>query len=351
MPVRRKVKLRCSDPIRIGHGGTFSRMPQTGLVRLRPKRLDCPMKPQRDAGLRDPVRDDRVLRFRLAEAPLVRPLVIAAMGLGVVLVSPAMASASPPDHGTFSSHEVFVDSEVCAPEGFPVNVVEDEVSTFRVFFDRTGEIAFIAVHVDYRAVISANGHTIVERDRWKDTFYPDGTARTVGNTVHIQGVGPGLVQHDAGQIVFSSDGSVAAIHGPHPQFSARRSALRCCRSDHSDQTGPDGGCRVARTATPAPRAHVSRRPPMRLRCDRSCRAMSAHAEERTLAPLHLGDSGPESAKRTDTSRMSNADRNVSAQSGFTSESVWTFNCTATPRLCGNSSHRLASSSQLDARAL
>ena len=134
------------------------------------------------------------------------------------MVAPSTASASPPDHGTFSSHEVFVDSEVCAPEGFSVDVVEDEVSRFRVFFDRTGSVSFVAVHVDYRAVISANGHTIVERDKWKDTFYADGTARTVGDTVHIQGAGPGLVQHDAGQIIFNSDGSVAAIQGPHPQF-------------------------------------------------------------------------------------------------------------------------------------
>ena len=71
---------------------------------------------------------------------------------------------------------------------------------------RTQAVAFVAVHVDYRAVISANGHTIVERDKWMDTYYPDGSARTVGNTVHIQGPGPGLVQHDAGQIVFGPDG-------------------------------------------------------------------------------------------------------------------------------------------------
>jgi hypothetical protein len=50
-----------------------------------------------------------------------------------------------------------------------------------------------------------------------DVFYLDGTARRVGDTVHIQGP-DGFVQHDAGQIVFNADGSVAAIHGPHPQF-------------------------------------------------------------------------------------------------------------------------------------
>jgi hypothetical protein len=132
--------------------------------------------------------------------------------------APAAAWAAPPDHGTFSSHEVFVDSDVCAPEGFPVNVVQDEVKSYRVFFDRSGEVASVSVHVDYRAVISANGHTIVERDKWTDIYNADGTARKVGDSVHIQGPGGGLVQHDAGQIVFNADGSVAAIHGPHPQF-------------------------------------------------------------------------------------------------------------------------------------
>ena len=144
---------------------------------------------------------------------------LAAVGVATLVVAPATAWASPPDHGTFAIHEVFVDSEVCAPEGFSVDVTEDEVQSFQVFFDRTGAVASIAVHVDYRAVISANGHTIVERDKWTDTLNPDGTTRgTVGNTVHIQGPGPGLVQHDAGQIVFGADGSVQAVHGPHPQF-------------------------------------------------------------------------------------------------------------------------------------
>jgi hypothetical protein len=148
--------------------------------------------------------------------------VLRAAGLSTIVVAaavsaPAAASAAPPDHGTVTSHDVFVDSDVCAPEGFSVHVVEDEVNTFRVFFDRSGDVKFVSVHVDYRAVITANGHTIVERDRWKDTFYADGTARTVGNTVHIEGPA-GMVQHDAGQIVFDANGNVTAIHGPHPQF-------------------------------------------------------------------------------------------------------------------------------------
>jgi hypothetical protein len=66
------------------------------------------------------------------------------------------------------------------------------------------------------ATIIANGKTIQERDTWSDFLYPDGS-RTVGNTVHFQGPG-GIVQHDAGQLVFDTDGNVVAIHGPHPQF-------------------------------------------------------------------------------------------------------------------------------------
>ena len=99
-----------------------------------------------------------------------------------------------------------------------MHVVEDEATKFRVFFDRSGDVARVSVHTDYRAVIRANGHTIVERDKFMEAFNDvDGTMRTVGDTVHIQGPA-GMVQHDAGQIVFNADGSVAAIHGPHPQF-------------------------------------------------------------------------------------------------------------------------------------
>jgi len=92
----------------------------------------------------------------------------------------------------------------------------DENNAFQVHFDRVGDVAFLAVHVSYRAVISANGRTIVERDRWTDTFYPGGGSRSVGLTVHGQGP-HGIVQRDAGQLVFGSDGSVVAIHGPHPR--------------------------------------------------------------------------------------------------------------------------------------
>src|SRR5262249_146233 len=147
------------------------------------------------------------------DARLILAAGFSAIVVAAAVSAPVAASASPPDHGTLRSHQVFVDHEVCAPEGFSVHVVQDEVNRFRLFFDRSGDVTRVNVHTDYRAVISANGHTIVERDKWMDVFNGDGTLeRTVGDTVHIQGPGPGLVQHDAGQIVFNADGSVAAIH-------------------------------------------------------------------------------------------------------------------------------------------
>ena len=64
------------------------------------------------------------------------------------------------------------------PQGFLGERDPRRAEHFRVFLDNTGAVAFVAVHVDYRAVISANGKTIVERDTWMDTFFPRGSSRT-----------------------------------------------------------------------------------------------------------------------------------------------------------------------------
>ncbi|MDP9223078.1 MAG: hypothetical protein M3P18_04350, partial [Actinomycetota bacterium] len=121
-----------------------------------------------------------------------------------------------PDHGTFSNIQSFVDTDVCAPEGFAVNVTQTESGDFRVFFNADGSFKMAIVHMTYVVTISANGHTIYESDRWQNYFYAGGISRQVGLTVHIKGPG-GIVQQDAGQVGFNADGSVAYIHGPHPQ--------------------------------------------------------------------------------------------------------------------------------------
>ena len=161
--------------------------------------------------------------------------VLRAAGLSAIVVAsavsaPVVASAAVPDRGTVSSHEVFVDSDVCAPEGFSVDVVQDEVNTFTVFFDRSGEVARISVHTDYRAVITANGHTIIERDKWMDVFNADGTARTVGDTVHIQGPGGGRSSTMPGRSTSTPTGLSPLSTVRIRSSRARRSASRCCHS-------------------------------------------------------------------------------------------------------------------------
>ena len=164
------------------------------------------------------MRVTKLFRCPFAGTRRVRLLVVAAAAVVTAVGTHATAaSASTPTQGTFSFHNVFVDADVCAPEGFAINAVEDESGHYQVFFDRNGDVASTVVHFDYQATISANGHTIVERDKWILAFYSDGTARVIGNSVHIQGPGAGLVQHDAGQVIFNADGSIT-IHGPHPQF-------------------------------------------------------------------------------------------------------------------------------------
>ncbi len=133
------------------------------------------------------------------------------------LVGTVPAQAAVPDHGTFSFTDDFVDADVCAPEGFAVAVHQEETGAYRVFFDAAGNPTRVIVHMTYVADITAHGVTIHESDRWQYFFYPDGSFREAGLTVHIKGPG-GIVQQDAGQIGFNADGSVAFIHGPHPQF-------------------------------------------------------------------------------------------------------------------------------------
>jgi hypothetical protein len=126
------------------------------------------------------------------------------------------ALASPPDQESFSITEAFTDSEVCAPEGFAVDVTQTESAKFEVFYNRDGSTRSVLVHWSYIAAISANGHVINESDRWQTFYYPDGSSTEVGSTVHISGPG-GIVQRDAGRVELNPDGSVAVVRGPHPQ--------------------------------------------------------------------------------------------------------------------------------------
>jgi hypothetical protein len=147
----------------------------------------------------------------------IQGLTAALIVFGGVLIPAGGAEAAVPDHGSYSFTDKFVDSEVCAAEGFDVSAVESQSGHFEVFFNADGSFKDALVHQTAFFTISANGHTINESDHWQTIYYADGSSRQVGLTVHIQGPG-GIVQLDAGQIAFNPDGSVAYVRGPHPQF-------------------------------------------------------------------------------------------------------------------------------------
>src|SRR4051794_33916364 len=113
----------------------------------------------------------------------------AGLTLAAVAAGSGAAQASPPDRGSFSITESFVDTEVCAPEGFAVDVTQTDSATFTIFRNADGSVARVLYRWDYTAAISANGHAITERDRFQTFYYPDGTSRNAGLTVHIQGPG------------------------------------------------------------------------------------------------------------------------------------------------------------------
>jgi hypothetical protein len=147
-----------------------------------------------------------------------RKILILSLSLLAMLLPAASVSAAVPDMGTFDNgYNSFVDSEVCAsdPWGFDVNATEHEYGSFQVFFDGSGNVTRVLVHLNYDAWISANGKTIVERDTWTFIGTP-GSARDVGLTVQIKGV-DGMVQLDAGQLVYDEDGNIEYVRGPHPQ--------------------------------------------------------------------------------------------------------------------------------------
>jgi hypothetical protein len=127
------------------------------------------------------------------------------------------AAATPPERGTFRFPDEGTDPAGTTCE-FPVDFSQLEYGFSRAYFDRDGNFIKVMLHINYDATISANGKTIFERDTFTRTIYADETMRDTGVTVHIQGPG-GIVQRDAGQIVYSDlDETVAYVHGPHPQL-------------------------------------------------------------------------------------------------------------------------------------
>jgi hypothetical protein len=139
--------------------------------------------------------------------------VCAGVGLG------STAHASRPEHFDYDFDDEFVDTEVCAAEpwGFDVHATQHEHGEVTGFFDGEGNFVRGVNHIDLSFTISANGITLIERDRFTVFFDEDGH-REVGLWTHIQGPDGGIVLLDAGQLVFDADGNLMRAPGRHPQF-------------------------------------------------------------------------------------------------------------------------------------
>ena len=71
---------------------------------------------------------------------------------------------------------------------------------------------------------SANGITLRETDHWVEFTNSDmDVYKVTGLPIHIQD--GGVVIRDAGYVLLNPDGSVAVIHGPHPQLEGDIAAL------------------------------------------------------------------------------------------------------------------------------
>jgi hypothetical protein len=131
------------------------------------------------------------------------------------LVAATPAAAAGPFHGTFGPDtQSFVDTETC---GFPIQQTQTESDNFTVYF-KDGVRTKAIVHNTFDATLTANGKTLVERDRWNATFYGEASEQAEvdeGSLVHIQGPG-NLLIHEAGKIVSIPTGTFSYAKGRHP---------------------------------------------------------------------------------------------------------------------------------------
>jgi hypothetical protein len=151
-----------------------------------------------------------------------KSLVIAAVVVAAVTLT-AVAGATPPEHGTFTFHDQFVDTDTC---GFPI--VGDVVFTNdnSAYFDAAGTITRVELHEITVGTFTANGVTLREHDQENvHVDFIDGvpvTAMHTGTFFHM--VAPdGTLFLVAGQLVFGEvldpqsgfyfDGPLIAAHG------------------------------------------------------------------------------------------------------------------------------------------
>ena len=91
------------------------------------------------------------------------------------------------------------------------------------WFDAQGNFQRAIVETNGVGTNSANGITLSETDHFVDFFSSTGYIKEVGLPIHVQD--GGVVIRDAGYLLFNPDGTVAVVHGPHPQLEGDTAAV------------------------------------------------------------------------------------------------------------------------------
>ena len=145
---------------------------------------------------------------------------VAACAFLLALVPVTAAHAATPIHFTFTISDSFTDTTSCS---FPVTVTFTTNHVGNAFFDAQGNFQRAIVEDNSVGTDSANGITLRETDKFVDFFSSTGYLKEVGLPIHVQD--GGVVIRDAGYLLFNPDGSVAVIHGPHPQLEGDPAAI------------------------------------------------------------------------------------------------------------------------------
>jgi hypothetical protein len=138
--------------------------------------------------------------------------VTALVAAGVAIAPVTAAQAATPSQFSLSFPTTFPpDTTTC---GFPIITSLQITLVGRTYLDSHGNFVGMTIENSNVGTDTGNGVTLRENDHYVDHIDALGFDGQTGLELHIQG--GGLVVRDAGFIVFAPDGSITAVHGPHP---------------------------------------------------------------------------------------------------------------------------------------
>ena len=154
----------------------------------------------------------------------IRPGRAAAVAAGAFILAlvplTAAQAATAPVHFTFTNSVSFTDTTSCS---FPIALSFQDNGVGTAWFDAQGNFQKAIVETNGVGTNSANGITLRETDHFVDFYSSSGYQKETGLPIHI--LDGGVVIRDAGYLLFAPDGSVAVMHGPHPQLEGDPAAI------------------------------------------------------------------------------------------------------------------------------